>query len=93
LGVSTNKLSTPEGAGNSESAKTGGKNEKWKPVTICVIINQYKRIVTIQVRKTNADFNWQSQFYDHVIQDSQSFKAISNYIRNNPKNREFDEFR
>lgn len=67
LGVSTNKLSRPEGTGNSESAKSGGKNEKWKPGTIGVIINQYKRIVTIQVRNTYVDFNWQSRFYDHVI--------------------------
>ena len=31
-------------------------DRKWKPGTLGVIINQYKRIVTINVRKTDPDF-------------------------------------
>ena len=37
---------------------TGGKIDEWKPGTIGVIINQYKRMVTIHNRKINPDFKW-----------------------------------
>ena len=33
-------------------------NRKWKPDTLGVIINQYKRIVTINARKTDPSFAW-----------------------------------
>jgi hypothetical protein len=42
----------------------GGKNEQWKPGTLGVIINQYKRICTINARKTHPNFAWQPRFYD-----------------------------
>lgn len=70
----------------------GGKNEKWKPNTIGTIINQFKRIVTINARKINADFAWQSRFHDHIIRDAQSFENIQNYIANNPANWAKDKF-
>ena len=72
--------------------KPGGKNEKWKSNTIGSIINQYKRIVTINARKIHADFNWQSRFHDHIIRDSQSFETIQHYIINNPLNWDTDKF-
>jgi len=71
---------------------TGGKNEKWKPNTIGSIINQYKRMVTINCRKIRADFGWQSRFYDHIIRNAQSFETIQNYIANNPMNWGKDKF-
>ena len=70
----------------------GGKNEKWKPNTIGSIINQYKRIVTINARKIHADFAWQPRFYDHIIRDAKSFENIQNYIANNPLNWNKDKF-
>jgi REP element-mobilizing transposase RayT len=80
LGVSTGKTTY------------GGKNEKWKPNTIGSIINQYKRIVTINARKIHADFAWQPRFHDHIIRDAQSFENIQNYITNNPMNWGKDKF-
>ena len=71
---------------------TGGKNEKWKPATIGVIINQYKRIVTINARKINPNFGWQSRFHDSIIRDDASFQRIQKYITDNPKNWDNDEF-
>ena len=35
-------------------------SKKWKPASLGVIINQYKRICTINARKIHADFAWQS---------------------------------
>jgi len=72
--------------GNSDppKSKSGGKNEQWKPGTLGVIINQYKRICTINARKTNPNFAWQPRFYDIIIRNDRAFKTISNYIINNP---------
>jgi putative transposase len=64
--------------------KRGGKNEKWKPNSVGSIINQYKRIVTINARKINADFAWQSRYYDSIIKNGLSFEIIKNYIAKNP---------
>ncbi len=74
------------------STTIGGKNEKWQLYTIGLIINQYKRIVTINARKTHAGFGWQPRFHDHVIRNAQSFENIQNYIANNPSSWDKDKF-
>lgn len=71
---------------------TGGKNPKWKPGILGVILNQYKRICTLDARRINPDFIWQSRYYDHVIRDASSFERIHNYIVNNPANWRDDKF-
>jgi REP element-mobilizing transposase RayT len=72
--------------------KNGEKNEKWKPNSIGSIINQFKRIVTINARKIHADFAWQSRFHDHIIRDNATFQRIQTYIANNPLNWNKDKF-
>lgn len=82
---STIDPSGPISKDSSPSKKTnGGKNEKWKSGSIGVIINQYKRAVTIKARKINPKFEWQSRFHDHIIRNSTAFERIQNYIENNP---------
>jgi putative transposase len=83
--ISTIKIET-------EKPKNGGKNEQWKPGTIGVIINQYKRIVTINNRKINPKFKWQSNYHDHIIRNSFSFENIQNYIEKNPIKWNEDKF-
>lgn len=82
LGVST----------HNKNPKPGGKNEKWKPASIGVIINQYKRIVTINARKINPEFGWQTRFHDSIIRDDASFQRVQKYITDNPKNWYNDKF-
>jgi len=77
-GVSTT-TDTEKTNHNAES-----KNDKWKPGTLGVIINQYKRIVTLNARKINCGFLWQSRFYDHVIRNEKEFRKIQQYILYNP---------
>ncbi|MFB6317842.1 transposase [Saccharicrinis sp. FJH54] len=60
--------------------------EKWKPGTLGVIINQYKRAVTINARKVNPEFAWQSRYYEHIIRTYQSFERIKRYINLNTVN-------
>jgi len=50
------------------------------------IIRWYKGRVSFESRKINADFAWQSRFYDHIIRNDESLHRISKYIRNNPLN-------
>jgi len=40
----------------------------------------------------NSDFNWQSKFYDVIINNSISFERIQTYIENNPSNWKEDKF-
>jgi putative transposase len=72
--------------------QTTAASKKWKPATLGVIINQYKRIVTIKSREINADFAWQPRFHDHIIRNNESFEKIRNYIIANPSKWKEDKF-
>ena len=91
LGVSTMAAAaitaTPPklGGGVVQTPKLGVSTD-WKPGNIGVIINQYKRICTIQSRKTNPKFAWQPRFHDHIIRNNDELIRIREYIRNNPAN-------
>ncbi len=64
----------------SQRFQNQGKN------TLSSIVGSYKSVVTKHARKLNANFAWQSRFYDHIIRNEQSFQTISDYILNNPTN-------
>jgi len=87
LGVSTTTTAT-----NINRQRTINASEKWNPETLGVIINQYKRMVTINAHKINANFKWQSRFHDHIIRDNAEHQRISGYITNNPANWKDDKF-
>lgn len=80
LGVST---PTP----NNPAAK------KWKPGTLGVIINQYKCAVTINARKIDPGFAWQSRYHEHIIRNNGSFERICNYIISNPEKWDADRYK
>lgn len=90
LGISTGCISTD--IPQKPKPKNGGKIDEWKPGTIGVIINQYKRMVTIHNRKINPNFAWQSNYHDHIIRNSIAFENIQNYIENNPAQWKEDRF-
>jgi len=71
---------------------TNDKSRRWKPGTLSVIINQFKRKCTMEIRKTMVHFDWQSRFHDHIIRDADEFHRITKYIRNNPANWKDDKF-
>lgn len=77
---------------NVKRSKLGvSTNKKWKPGVLGVILNQYKRIYTINARKTKPNFKWQTQFHDHIIRDFDSYHRIEQYIQNNPQNWQNDK--
>jgi len=67
--------------------KKRNKNHRpeWKPGTLGVIINQYKRICTIKIRKQFPGFGWQSRFHDRIIRNKEELNRIRRYIRRNPE--------
>ena len=91
LGVSTYTASIKPDD-EPKNRKQGGKNIKWKPGVLGVVINQYKRICTINARKTHPDFDWQPRFHDHIIRSKEDHNRIRKYITDNPANWDKDEY-
>jgi len=48
------------------------------------IIRGFKIGVTMQAKKNNIPFGWQSRFFDHIIRNYQDLRRIRKYIQNNP---------
>lgn len=84
LGVST--METIGTTKTDQHNRTAAAAQKWYSGTFGAIVNQYKRICTINARKIHSDFAWQSRFHDHIIRNEDSFQRISNYIVSNPIN-------
>jgi REP element-mobilizing transposase RayT len=83
----TDRTEQPPRPGQSVPTKNRNKNHRpeWKPATLGVIINQYKRICTIQMRKQFPGFGWQSRFHDRIIRNKRELDRIRRYIQRNPE--------
>lgn len=93
LGVPTDGTDVTTDTTNPNRHRTQKASQKWKPQSIGVIINQYKRKCTIDAWKMNPIFAWQSRFHDHIIRNDQEFQRIRNYIINNPIKWETDSLK
>lgn len=85
-------VSTPNPERSDLLSQTDAATQKWKSGTLGVILNQFKRICTINARNSDPEFGWQSRFHDHIIRDEKSFERIRNYILTNPQNWNKDKF-
>ena len=47
------------------------------------IMRGYKSSVTTYARKNGIDFNWQPNYYEHIIRSQEEYDQISYYIRQN----------
>ena len=56
------------------------------------IVRGFKIGVTTNARKIDANFAWQSRFYDHITRNSKSFQKIETYIIENPLHWDKDKF-
>ncbi|NEW82843.1 MAG: hypothetical protein GZ094_10835 [Mariniphaga sp.] len=65
--VTTNNIVT-----NTEYKNTFAPQSK----NLASIIRGFKSSVTINARKINANFGWQSRFHDHIIRNEESFQRI-----------------
>jgi putative transposase len=80
-------VSTGNGIKNEQMSKISPKRG-----TISTILRSYKSVVTKNAHFIPADFAWQERFHDHIIQNSESFERIQNYIENNVANWKEDKF-
>ncbi len=60
--------------------------------SVSSIIGSYKSAVTKHARRLGYTFEWQRLYYDHLIQNENSYYHISNYIKNNVKKWDEDRF-
>jgi REP element-mobilizing transposase RayT len=69
------------------------RNEYQKiiPKSIGSIVRSYKASVTRWCKDHSFEkFNWQKNFYEHIIRNDEDFFRIREYIRNNPLQWELD---
>lgn len=93
--VSNTKNETFENEKQSIQSKQGGITGDKNPMfhnNISRIVRWYKGRCSFETRKLNLHFEWQPRFHDHIIQNSNSFEIIQNYIQENPSNWEKDKF-
>ncbi|MDP4226973.1 MAG: hypothetical protein Q8910_11390, partial [Bacteroidota bacterium] len=62
------------------------------PKSISSFVAGFKSIITVNARKIDVDFAWQSRFHDHLIRNETEYWRIFNYIKNNPANWKKDKF-
>ncbi len=91
---------------NDRGTNIPPKFSKWprRPKSISSFVAGYKSTVTTQIDdfidandlpmpKFNRDNRfWQRNYHDRILRDQNEFHRISNYIRNNPKNWDEDQF-
>ena len=72
----------------SQSPSPPSPKNKFGPQSknLASIIRGYKIGVTINSRKIDENWGWQSRYYDRIIRDDNEYNRIKNYIINNPKN-------
>ena len=64
-----------------------------KNIALAKIIGYYKSSVTKDImKKFNIESFWQKRFFDHIIRNEISLNKIREYIENNPKNWNLDEY-
>jgi REP element-mobilizing transposase RayT len=60
--------------------------------TISAMVGSFKSAVSKFGNENNQSFGWQSRFHDHIIRDKDEYNRIKDYIINNPRNWEKDQF-
>ncbi len=84
-------VETPNLGVSTITKRNANHNSEWKPGTIGVIINQFKRICTIKSREINPHFAWQPRFHDRIVRDENEMNRIHKYIIENPAKWERDQ--
>ena len=94
--IETNNIATMGVARNAPTDNTT-TNEYMSSISpksgeMGVIVRAFKSAVTKNIRFAGYDFEWQRNFYEHIIRDYDDYSRIANYIANNPKKWEDDCF-
>ena len=93
--LSMNNSSDQNAINRVTTTSTGGFSRNNNPMLnngISKVVRWYKGRVTFEIRKTNPNFSWQSNYHDHVIRNEKSYLEIYEYITNNPLKWSLDRF-
>ncbi len=63
-----------------------------KSGSLSTVIRSFKSAVTKWCNENNYEFFWQPRFHDHIIRNEKELNNIRQYIIDNPKNWNDDEF-
>ena len=77
---------------NISNTSVSFSNISPKSNTVSSTIRSFKSAVTRQINPKTVFFAWQPRFHDEIIKDQNRFYIIKQYIKNNPKNWEKDEY-
>jgi len=82
-------LIRPAGAGRSLERGPGRPKRPlrhWQPGTLGVLINQFKRAVTHELRRRQIAWpGWHRGYHDRVVRDNAALPRIRRYIELNPQ--------
>jgi putative transposase len=87
----TNTIETTENTVNNK-IKTPKNQFGPQRKNLGSVMRGFKSSVTTNARKIHTDFDWQPKFHDHIIRNNESYQRIRNYIINNAKNWNNDQF-
>jgi hypothetical protein len=83
----------------TEPKKGDDKSEFYQKISpksgsVSAVIRSYKSVCTKHIHQAfpNLNFEWQTRFWDNIIQSESSFNNITQYIINNPQNWDKDKF-
>ena len=87
----TNNPSSPS---QPPSPQSQPQKNKFGPQSqnLASIVRGYKIGVTKSAKKIDPNWQWQPRYHDHIIRNMESFKRITTYIINNPRNWNEDRF-
>ncbi|MCK4668051.1 transposase [Candidatus Dependentiae bacterium] len=80
---------------NNSDVRSETPTTCFKPHSLGVFINNFKGMVTKRIREIIKDNNlnfWQRNYYDHLIRNEEDYIHCVNYIRDNPKNWNDDDY-
>jgi putative transposase len=80
--------------GRNDEQTTVKRRNKFGPQSnnIASVIRGFKAAVKKYAIMNNIAFEWQSRFYDNIVQSDESFNRIRQYIQSNPSDWAADEY-
>ena len=86
---------TPTGVCNTPLQQEQDNRFQSPAQTLGAIIRGYKSAVTRQINELRGTRNipiWQRNYYEHIIRNDESYQKITEYIYENPNNRQTDYY-
>ncbi|OGY41602.1 MAG: hypothetical protein A2Y82_01290 [Candidatus Buchananbacteria bacterium RBG_13_36_9] len=73
-----------EGRDTARHVSTQRKFGNAQPKSLSSIIASFKSAVSKHCHEKNLDFQWQNNYYEHIIRDEEDYARIKEYIAANP---------